>query len=67
MYNALNPNRQEDVLRSVESSEGFNELLAQTSDQVVLNLKDNFKSFYTNKLVDDAKEKAQEKMNHGLV
>lgn len=67
MYNALNPNRQEDVLRSVESSEGFNELLAQTSDQVVLNLKDNFKSFYTNKLVDDAKEKVQEKMNHGLV
>ena len=67
IYKALNPNRQEDVLRSVESSEGFNELLAQTSDQVVLNLKDNFKSFYTNKLVDDAKEKVQEKMNHGLV
>jgi len=68
MYNMLNHNRQEFVLRSVASSSasGFNELLAQTSDQVVLNLGDNFTSFYTKQQVEQAKEKAQEKIQHGL-
>ena len=68
MYNMLNHNRQELVLRSVASSSvsGFNELLAQTSDQVVLNLGDNFTSFYTKQQVEKAKEKAQEKQQIGL-
>ena len=68
MYNMLNHSRQELVLRSVASSSvsGFNELLAQTSDQVVLNLGDNFTSFYTKQQVEKAKEKAQEKQQIGL-
>ena len=64
----LNPDRKELVLRNVASSStsGFNELLAQTPDQVILNLGDNFTSFYTKQQVEKAKEKAQEKIQHGL-
>lgn len=66
MYDMLNPARQEMVLKSVNSTSGFNELLAQTSDDVVLRLDTNFNSFYTNEQIEKAKEKAQEKQQIGL-
>ena len=67
MYDMLNPARQEMVLKSVNSTSGFNELLAQTSEDVVLRLDTNFNSFYTNEQIEKAKEKAQEKQQLGLV
>ena len=62
----LNADRQEEVLRSIKSAGGFNELLAQTSDQVILKLDTNFNSFYTKQQVEEAQKKAQQRMPHGL-
>lgn len=66
LYTMLNADRQEEILRSIKSTSGFNELLAQTSDQVVMKLDTNFNSHYTNKQVEEAQKKAQKRIQHGL-
>ncbi len=67
LYGMLNPSRQESVLRQVNSAAGFNNLLDQTSDKVVLNLNTNFTSYYANQQIEEAKSEAQKRSKHGLV
>lgn len=67
IYDTLDANRQETLLRNIDSPDGFNELLAATSDNVVVNLKTNFNSFYTNQQIENAQNEVHKKRQHGLV
>ena len=62
----LSASKQKDVLESIKSINGFNELLSHTSSQAIMKLKTNFSNHYTNRQVELAQEKVEKRRQHGL-
>ena len=66
IYTMLSASKQKDVLESIKSINGFNELLSHTSSQAIMKLKTNFSNHYTNRQVELAQEKVEKRRQHGL-
>lgn len=62
LYKILPPDLQEKILRNVNSSDSFVDLLKETNDIVVLELKPNFSNSNKNKILEEAQREAKERL-----
>lgn len=62
LYKILPPDLQEKILRNVNSSDGFVDLLKETNDIVVLELKPNFSNSNKNQILEEAQREAKERL-----
>lgn len=63
LYQLLPDNRQIEILKKVKSTNGLKELLGVTADNVILKIDYNFTNEYHNKMLEDAKEKAEKRIS----